>query len=1329
MINWLLLGWLNVATKWHKIKVNGSFVRSFGLFATVVLFVISFASFGSAQQTTNWINPAGGYWDVAANWDNGVPDATKRAVISLPGTYTVTIRYDAVAAGLVLGNNDPSDTGTKTLDVQAGLTLNGNSITTSRTIFRLTGVLTGSGTLRVEGTMEWRFGGRMEGQGVTLITQGANLKIGTSGWVVTLRRTLRNEGNAVLEAGTLYLGQNGVFENKANLQLKDNTYIYLTDNMTRRTLTNKGTLSKEEGRGTAYIGIDLRNEGKVRVLAGTIQANNYYQTQTGTLEIGISGTEAAQFGKMNVTGSAWLNGTLTANLLGDFAPAVGTSFQVLTVNRRTGDFRSTDLPGDMVSEWVDRSLTLSVIGGFFVSSVQPVEISNTGTIQLTLKGTGFQQGVRVMLKKDESTFEATNVNVESIRLIRAEFNLSDIPTGDYDLVVRSPDNQEAKLAARIKVYDERVLSILAVEPNEVIQRPTLGLVTFHVRGTQFGSDVQVYLERISQNRERIEPAGIQLLNSKELQAAFDLSLNRAKIGMYHLVVNRGTNQARYPIFLFPYMAIMSDAYIRPQILVVGRVTKHTIVLTNWGNATGVGVYTLSLPSGFDLVNVEPGPGGEWGVAPDGTIVIAQPVEPEQSVYINVYVRLKWDNVAPPNQQPEPGKYRLGDKVLFKGILAASPVQELWPMVKSRGRNNWEDITAEAMIAHGAITGMYMDEFMELKVKAGHEFILRLGEKLPALANVMEYNLQVEMHAYAAAALGIDLFREQTRTVTRGEIIPSNFNWGLWDTLMLTAMYTYEDFISGKIGAISVALVEGLVEGLTLGFVQVNLAEGYATSLGYNSLQEMKEHLGILDWQISAMKVTGGLLTPNLPIGGLVSKIFNPISRKLHAMLDGKIAGKGGYVFSFGKGEGPEPVRFGVDKIQLPIYTQLVGPGAGLAFPRGVERANVWHLGYMKPNPAKGVKGGWHLGFGSIPKTVFTEKGIQYLAAGPHFYASRFFDPRVGEISYSDLIRLLTASPQIAEWMESMDNHLIEHYLANEGDRFPTGVADALGTTLVAAWDPNSIEVAPHGPYISPQQRLSFTIHFENSPEANFPAEEVTLKLVLDDDLDMNSLTFDGSSHPNVLTTAIDKETRTIIWRFVGINLPPNRNPPEGEGWAKFSVNLKQGVSSRAKVVAKAEIRFDENPPILTNEIEITVDAQPPTSQVAELPAEQSRGKFNVQWNAQDDLSGVSQSEIWFSEEREDGRQHQGNNGRMVKIEEKVYVPLAFRRSSQEFKVQVRGKFGYTYRFFAISKDAVDNLEQFPTRPQAVTKVGRAPQISQGLRIVAVPVQSEDDDPK
>jgi hypothetical protein len=81
--------------------------------------------------------------------------------------------------------------------------------------------LTGSGKMQVEGLMEWRYPGRMEGEGETVVVSGGQMKVGTSGWAVTLRRKLTNEGSVVLEAGDLYLGQNGLLQNKGTFEVPE----------------------------------------------------------------------------------------------------------------------------------------------------------------------------------------------------------------------------------------------------------------------------------------------------------------------------------------------------------------------------------------------------------------------------------------------------------------------------------------------------------------------------------------------------------------------------------------------------------------------------------------------------------------------------------------------------------------------------------------------------------------------------------------------------------------------------------------------------------------------------------------------------------------------------------------------------------------------------------------------------------------------------------------------------------------------------------------------------------------------------------------------------
>jgi outer membrane autotransporter protein len=67
----------------------------------------------------------------------------------------------------------------------------------------------------------------------------------------------------------------------------------------------------------------------------TIQGD-YTQTATGLLLIQIG--SASQYGRLAVSGTAALDGTLQVSLLNNYVPDVGTSFQILTFAQSTGDF-------------------------------------------------------------------------------------------------------------------------------------------------------------------------------------------------------------------------------------------------------------------------------------------------------------------------------------------------------------------------------------------------------------------------------------------------------------------------------------------------------------------------------------------------------------------------------------------------------------------------------------------------------------------------------------------------------------------------------------------------------------------------------------------------------------------------------------------------------------------------------------------------------------------------------------------------------------------------------------------------------------------------------
>lgn len=122
-------------------------------------------------------------------------------------------------------------------------------------------------------------------------------------------------------------------------------------------------------------------------------------------------------------------------------------------------------------------------------------------------------------------------------------------------------------------------------------------------------------------------------------------------------------------------------------------------------------------------------------------------------------------------------------------------------------------------------------------------------------------------------------------------------------------------------------------------------------------------------------------------------------------------------------------------------------------------------------------------------------------------------------------------------------------------------------------------------------RIEYVITFENKPEATLAAEDVVVTDVLDADFDAGSLEVISSSHSGSFSTEVSG--RTVTFRFTGINLEPNRNPPEGEGYVHFSVQPLAGLPLGTQLRNQASIVFDFNPPIATREtVHVIADALP-----------------------------------------------------------------------------------------------------------------------------------------
>ncbi len=198
--------------------------------------------------------------------------------------------------------------------------------------------------------------------------------------------------------------------------------------------------------------------------------------------------------------------------------------------------------------------------------------------------------------------------------------------------------------------------------------------------------------------------------------------------------------------------------------------------------------------------------------------------------------------------------------------------------------------------------------------------------------------------------------------------------------------------------------------------------------------------------------------------------------------------------------------------------------------------------------------------------------------------------------------------------------------------------DTLIYGIRSSWDPNDksgpsgVDTLHH--YVRADERFDYTIHFENVDSATAPAETVVVTDTIDPDLDWESLVLDSVSHPQCCTTVVDSNTHTITWRFRGINLPPNRNPPEGEGWIKYHLRARPGLPGGTQVTNQASIVFDVNPPMNTSVVLNTIDDGPPQSSVRPLPETSATASFTVRWGGADASpgSGIGQYSIFFRQD-------------------------------------------------------------------------------------------------
>ncbi|MCB2153456.1 hypothetical protein KQI84_01100 [bacterium] len=273
--------------------------------------------------------------------------------------------------------------------------------------------------------------------------------------------------------------------------------------------------------------------------------------------------------------------------------------------------------------------------------------------------------------------------------------------------------------------------------------------------------------------------------------------------------------------------------------------------------------------------------------------------------------------------------------------------------------------------------------------------------------------------------------------------------------------------------------------------------------------------------------------------------------------------------------------------------------------------------------------------------------------------------------------------------------------------------------VISAADPND-KSAPSGVgdegFISGNEPLVYTVHFENVTSATASAQEVIVTDQIDSALDWSTLEIEEigfndamivlpasaqvfttqtlvSTDPNpvevavsfdqvsgIMTLAmrsIDPNTRELVEDPLAGFLPPNDEQGTGEGYIRFRIDALPDLPDGTQILNQANIVFDLNDPILTNLTVNTIDSQAPDSGLTALPGETNSSTVELEWTMDDGPagSGAAFVDIYVSED----------GGELNLWRRRVFGGTA----------SYSGELGHTYGFATRASDNVGLQEPIP----------------------------------